>query len=110
MTTTTILFLKSYLSREKFADALVWVKDQPRRLYLPDHKLWALDTETTPEDPAWSSVLESVEGAGWKIVGETLWDADRDLRANQKAIEGLADLAVEREERANAKRRQGAKR
>ena len=104
MNNTTILFLNSYLSKDKFADALTWVKARPRRLWLPDQKVWAYDTQTLPSDPAWDNVLQEVADAGWKVVGETLWNSDLDLKANQKVLEGLAELATLREEQSNQRR------
>lgn len=104
MNQTTILFLKSYLPRDKFQEALTWVKAQPKRLFLGDSKIWVLDTETTPTDPGWRDVIEGVTQAGWKVVGESLWDVERPLADNKVALEALAGLAVEREEQANARR------
>jgi hypothetical protein len=94
MIQTTLVFLKSFLSRDRFADALDWVKSQEQRLYLPDKKLWVLDLQTSPSDPALENALEEVRDAGWTIVGSTLWDASLPLRGNEKALSSLAELAV----------------
>jgi hypothetical protein len=97
---TTLVFLKSFLSRDKFADALAWVKAQDNRLYLPDEKLWVLDIQTTPSDPAFEDELDAVRDQGWTIVGSTLWDPSLPLRGNEVALSNLAELAVEASNRA----------
>lgn len=99
MTQTTLVFLKSFLSRGRFIEALDWVKAQERRLYLPDEKLWVLDLMTSPSDPAFEDALDRVRDCGWTIVGSTLWDASLPLRGNEKALASLAELAVEAQNR-----------
>lgn len=101
MIQTTLVFLKSFLSRDRFADALEWVKAQERRLYLPDEKLWVLDLQTSPSDPGFETSLDEVRDSGWTIVGSTLWDASLPLRGNEKALASLAELAVENQNRNN---------
>lgn len=96
---TTLLFLKSYLSRDQFQEALAWIKAREKRLFLAESKLWAWDTETTPTDPSWEQVKAEAEEAGWTIVGSTFWDPSMTLRGNEKALEGLAELSVARENR-----------
>ncbi|MEQ1761594.1 MAG: hypothetical protein ABL984_00480 [Pyrinomonadaceae bacterium] len=103
MTQTTLVFLKSFLSRDRFADALDWVKARERRIYLPDDKLWVLDLETDPTDPGFENALEEVRESGWTIVASTLWDASLPLRGNEKALSALSELAVEHQNR-NIKR------
>ena len=93
---TTLLFLRSTLSKEKFEQALAWVKAQEKRIYLPDEKLWVFDTGTTPDDPSWIRIREEVEEAGWHIAGETLWDVNDEFRDNLPKLRGLAESAVER--------------
>lgn len=107
---TTIVFLKSYLSRDKFGAALDWVKSKPKRLFLADLKVWALDLETTPNDENFEIVVQEIEAAGWKIIGETFWDPELNLKANSRIVERLAGLAIEREERANKRRQNNQKR
>jgi len=92
---TTLLFLKSFLSRDRFEDALAWVKAQDNRLYLPEEKLWVLDLDTNPDDPSFEDELDSVREEGWTIVGSTLWDPSLPLRDHAVALASLADLAVE---------------
>lgn len=92
---TTLLFLRSFLSRDRFDAALAWVKAQDNRLYLPDEKLWVLDLDTNPDDPAFEDALDSVREEGWTIVGSTLWDPSLPLRENAVALRSLAELAIE---------------
>lgn len=96
---TTLVFLRSFLSRDRFETALAWVKAQPNRLYLPDDKLWVLDLETNPDDPAFEDALDDVRSEGWTIVGSTLWDPSLPLRDNAVALRSLAELAVETQTR-----------
>jgi len=93
---TTLLFLRSFLSKEKFEQALSWVKSQEKRIYLPDEKVWVLDTGTTPDDPAWMDIREEVEEMGWTIVGETLWNVNLDLRADIQKLRVLAESSMDR--------------
>lgn len=102
---TTLVFLKSYASRDKFAGALEWVKAQPshKRIFLGDQKVWVLDIETTPSDPSFKQAIKEVEAQGWTIIGETLWDPELPIRDNQRAIGVIVDNAIIRE--ANGKAR-----
>lgn len=101
MIQTTLVFLKSFLSRDRFAEALEWVKAKDRRIYLPDEKLWVLDLETTPSDPCFEFALAEVRDAGWTIVGSTFWDASLPLRGNEAALASLSELSVESKNRNN---------
>lgn len=98
MNQTTLVFLKSFLSRNRFEEALAWVKSFPveSRLYLPEPKLWVLDLESTPADIHFENILEEVSGVGWTIVGSTLWDTSLPLRGNEKALVALSNLIDER--------------
>lgn len=101
---TTLVFLKSFMSRDKFASALEWVKAQPSRIYLPNEKLWVLDLELPSTSPRLDDALDEIRSNGWTIVGSTLWDPDLPLRGNEKALASLAELSVENANRANYKR------
>lgn len=95
MNQTTLLFLRSYLSKDRFTDALRWVKAQENRIYLPDIKLWCLDIQTTPADALFEEHLDDIRATGWSIVGSTLWDTSLPLRGNEIALQAIAELAVE---------------
>lgn len=90
-----VLFLRCFLSRDRFQDALAWIKSQESRVFLPESKLWAYDPQTTEDDPAWEFVLSEIEEEGWRVVGETAWEPDRPLKSNIAVLEGLAALSVE---------------
>lgn len=104
---TTLVFLKAFCSRDKFQAALQWVKDQPRetRLWLDESKLWVMDVQCVPGTPAFEEAMGEINDAGWSTVGETLWSVDLlPLKDHREAIESLAQLAVERNNRAYERR------
>ena len=104
MKQTTILFLRSYASANQFRDALAWVKAKPRRLFLNNSKLWVLDTQVTPTDPAWTTIIEEVKKSGWIIAGESLWPEDLSLKENAVALDALATLVAQREAETGTRR------
>lgn len=96
---TTLVFLKSYLSRNAFTEALAWIKSRSNRIFLPEEKIWVLDIEESPESPLFEEALDEVREEGWTIVGTTLWDSSIPLKGNEVALRSLAELTIEHRHR-----------
>lgn len=84
---TNVLFLRSDKSKNKFAEALNWVKAQKRVTWLPLVRLWALDTETNPTDSAHKAIKKEAEEAGWTVAGDCYIEADYNPRSVTARIE-----------------------
>ena len=94
---TTVAYLRCRLSREKFEAALSWIKCQDRRRFLPTFGLWALDLDTTPDDPAYETIISDIAAEGWELVGEVALEVGQPLITEQ--LERLAITAVKASDR-----------
>lgn len=92
---SSVLFVALDVRAGAFAEAIGWMKRQTRRVYLPEDKLWVLDTGTLPTDPGWQTLLDDVKASGWHVLGFAAWPVDMPLSGNGPALRSLAELSVE---------------